>query len=185
MSVTVIQFITLDGVVQDPDGSDGTPGGGWACRFGPEAVAGDKFKLGPLLESGVFLYGRKTWEQFARIWPGRSDDFSMAMNRTSKLVASRSLTNLEAWHNSAPLAGDLVDEVTRLRADRDLIVIGSLSVVHALAEHDLIDEYRLLVFPTVLGEGRRLFDAVKPTDLRLVSVEQSGAAVLLRHERTR
>jgi dihydrofolate reductase len=185
MRVSVIQFVTLDGVVQDPDGSDGTPGGGWAFRFGPEAVAGDKFKLGPLFETGTFLLGRKTWEQFSRIWPGRSDEFSMAMNRTPKLVASRSVTNLEAWSNSAPLTGDLIDEVTRLRGDRDLIVIGSLSVVHALAEHDLIDEYRLLVFPTVLGTGRRLFDAVKPTDLRLVSVEQSGAAVLLRHERTR
>lgn len=184
MSVTVIEFVTLDGVVGDPDGSDGTPAGGWAFRFGPEAVAGDKFKLGPKLERGTFLLGRKTWELFSRIWPGRTDEFSMAMNRTPKLVASRSLTNLDAWHNSTLLTGDLVDEVTQ-RADTELIVIGSLGVVHALAEQDLIDEYRLLVFPTVLGEGQRLFDAAKPVDLRLVSVERSGPAVLLRHERNR
>lgn len=185
MSVTVIEFVTLDGVVQDPDGSDGTTAGGWAFRFGPEAVAGDKFRLGPKLESGAFLLGRKTWELFSRIWPGRTDEFSMTMNRTPKLVASRSLTNLEAWDNSALLGGDLVEEVTRLRPERELIVIGSLSLVHTLAERDLIDEYRLLVFPTVLGQGRRLFDTVKPTDLRLNSVDRSGPAVLLRYERTR
>ena len=93
---------------------------------------------------------------------------------------------MAAWSNSSLIEGDLVTEVTRLRLEREVIVIGSIDVANTLAEHDLIDEYRLLVFPTVLGGGRRLFtDAAKPTELRLVSVEQTGAAALMCYERTR
>ncbi len=87
--VIVIQFITLDGVVEDPDGSDGTPAGGWAFRFGPEAVAGDKFRLGPRLDTGAILVGRRTWELFAKIWPGRTDDFSAKLNAAPTASASR------------------------------------------------------------------------------------------------
>jgi dihydrofolate reductase len=181
MSVIVIEFTTLDGVVQDPDGSAGTPGGGWAFRFGPQAVAGDKFDLGPILDSGTFLLGRTTWELFAKIWPGRTDEFSTKMNRIPKVVASRSLARADAWSNSTLLDGDLITEVTRLRTERDIVITGSVSIVHALAEHGLIDEYRLMVFPTVLGAGQRLFSA--PADLQLVSVEQVGAAVRMRYQR--
>ena len=76
MSVIVIQFITLDGVVSDPDGSGGTPAGGWAFRHGPETVAGDKFRLGSTLDGGVMLLGRTTWQLFSRLWPGRDDPFA-------------------------------------------------------------------------------------------------------------
>src|SRR6266536_1666585 len=172
MSVIVIEFVTLDGIAEDPDGSGGTPGGGWAFRFGPEAVAGDKFNLGSILDTGTFLVGRTTWELFAKIWPGRTDEFSTKLNRIPKLVASRSVKETDAWSNSTLLDGDLITEVTRMRAERDIVITGSLSVVHTLAEHDLIDEYRLMVFPTVLGTGQRVF--TKPADLRLVSVEQVG-----------
>src|SRR5687767_1289555 len=82
----VITFLSLDGVMQDPSGD--APNGGWAFRHGPEAVAGDKFGLGPILTNGVMVYGRKTWEEFSQIWPPRSDDFSVAMNRIPKLVAT-------------------------------------------------------------------------------------------------
>jgi len=183
MSLIVIEFVTLDGIVEDPDGSGGTPAGGWAFRFGPEGVAGDKFNLGSMLDTGTFLLGRTTWELFSRIWPSRTDEFSTAMNRIAKLVVSRSLKETDAWNNSTVLDGDLVTEVTRLRAERDLIVTGSLSVVHTLAEHSLIDEYRLIVFPTILGSGRRLF--TEPADLHLVSVEQVGAAARMRYLATR
>lgn len=87
MSVIVIQFITLDGIVSDPDGSGSTPSGGWAFRPGPETVAGDKFRLGTVLDEGVMLLGRTTWQLFSRIWPGRDDSFATRLNAAPKLVA--------------------------------------------------------------------------------------------------
>src|SRR5919107_1616735 len=95
--VIVIEFITLDGVVEDPDGSAGTPDGGWAFRFGPEAVAGDKFRLGSRLDTGALLLGRGTWQLFSRLWPNRTDEFSSRMNAASKIVVSRTLTDTSAW----------------------------------------------------------------------------------------
>ncbi len=179
--IIVIEFTTLDGVVEDPDGSAGSPDGGWAFRFGPEAVAGDKFQLGPLLDTAELLMGRGTWQLFSRLWPPRTDPFSARMNAARKRVASRTLTDVSAWHNSALIEGELTDAV---RGERDVVVIGSTSVVHTLMEHDLVDEYRLLVFPTVLGRGRRLFDGpAGARDLDLVSVEQVGPAALLRYQR--
>ena len=183
MSVIVIQFITLDGVVEDPDGSAGTPSGGWAFRYGPGAVAGDKFRLGARLDTGALLLGRTTWQLFSRLWPTRSDDFSRKMNAAPKWVASRSLTDVSAWMNSTLIDGELTAKVAQLRRERDVIVVGSTSLVHTLMQHDLVDEYRLLIFPIVLGAGRRLFASPAGTeDLRLASVEQSGAAALLRYE---
>jgi dihydrofolate reductase len=184
--VIVIEFTTLDGVIEDPDGSAGTPGGGWAFRHGPEAVSGDKFRLGARLDTGTLLLGRRTWQLFAGLFPRRSDPFSTAMNRIPKVVASRTAPDLGAWSNSTLLAGDVPGELPRLRDRGDVVVAGSIDLVAALTEKDLVDEYRLLVFPTVLGAGRRLFGpGTPPADLRLLSVEQSGAAVLMRHERNR
>ena len=182
MSVIVIQFITLDGIVSDPDGSAGTPTGGWAFRYGPETVAGDKFRLGSVLDDGVMLLGRTTWQLFSRLWPGRDDPFSARMNAVPKLVASRTLTDTSPWANSRLIDGDLVDAVKHER--RDVVITGSLSVVHMLMAHDLIDEYRLLTFPTILGTGRRLFPAAGlPAFLETLSTEQRGAAVLTRYRR--
>jgi dihydrofolate reductase len=181
-TLIVIEFVTLDGVVEDPDGSGAMPGGGWAFRHGPEAVAGDKFQLGSLLDTGVMLLGRTTWELFATIWPGRTDEFSAKMNTIPKLVASRSLTSAEGWQNSALIEDDLITTVRERKAGQDIIITGSISLVHTLAGHGLIDEYRLMVFPTVLGQGQRLFaDHTPPVDLRLTSVEQTGNAALLRY----
>jgi dihydrofolate reductase len=175
--VIVIEFVSVDGVMEDPDGSGGSERGGWAFRYGPESVAGDKFRLGELMETGALLLGRATWQLFSGIWPSRADDFSNRMNAMQKLVASRSLEDVEAWSNSTLLRRDLVDEVSR--QERDLVVAGSASVVATLMEHDLVDEYRLLVFPLVLGAGRRLFlDGGAPIDLELVTAEPVGAAVL-------
>ncbi|MFF9279093.1 dihydrofolate reductase family protein [Streptomyces griseosporeus] len=184
MSVIVIEFVTLDGIVSDPDGSAGTPLGGWAFRYGPEAVAGDKFRLGRTLDEGVLLLGRATWQLFSRLWPGRDDPFAARMNAVPKLVASRTLTptDLSAWSNSRLLEGDPVDAVKRER--RDVVVTGSLSVVDRLRAADLVDEYRLLTFPTVLGTGRRLFPADGPrAELECVGAERVGAAVLTRYLR--
>ena len=181
MSVIVIQFITLDGIVSDPDGSGGTPAGGWAFRHGPETVTRDPFRLGSTLDDGVMLLGRKTWQLFSRIWPGRDDPFSMRMNAVPKLVASRTLSDTSAWVNSRVIDGDIIDAVRR--EPRDVIISASLSIVHALIAGDLIDEYRLLTFPTILGTGERLFPAGPPADLELVSAGQAGAAVLTRYRR--
>lgn len=178
----VIAFLSLDGVMQDP--GNGTPNGGWAFRHGPEAVAGDKFNLGPILNTGVMVYGRKTWEEFARIWPTRSDDFSAAMNRIPKLVATRTLTDLSAWQSSSRIEGDLLDEVEKQKAHRDVVVVGSASVAHALARHDRVDEYRIKIFPSIVGAGTRLFETGSaPRHLRLVALDRSGGAALLRFER--
>jgi dihydrofolate reductase len=182
VSVIVIQFITLDGVVSDPDGSGGTPAGGWAFRHGPETVAGDKFRLGSTLDDGVMLLGRTTWQLFSRLWPGRDDPFAARMNAVPKLVASRTLTDASAWANSRVIDDDLIDAVKR--EQRDVIITGSLSVVHALIAADLVDEYRLLTFPTVLGTGERLFPAGRPPAyLECLSAERAGAAVLVRYGR--
>jgi dihydrofolate reductase len=184
VSVIVIEFITLDGIVSDPDGSDGTPAGGWAFRHGPEAVAGDKFRLGSTLDDGVLLLGRQTWQLFAGIWPARTDPFSARMNAVPKLVASRTLGDTSAYPNSRILKGDLIEAIQR--EPRDVIVAGSLSVVRALMAADLVDEYWLLTFPTVLGTGGRLFPAGgPPARLRCLSAEQSGAAVLARYQTER
>src|SRR3954469_20972015 len=107
--VIVISFVTLDGVAEDPDGSGGTAFGGWAFRFGSEAVAGDKFRLGPLLEQGVLLFGRRTWELFSRLWPTRTDPFSTAMNQARKAVVTRGTPDLSAWSGSTVLEGGLLD----------------------------------------------------------------------------
>jgi dihydrofolate reductase len=180
----VIAFSTLDGVIEDPDGRGGTPNGGWAFRHGPEFVAGDKFKLGPLFQTGVLLMGRRTWQAFSKLWPNRTGDFSAAMNRIPKLVVSHSETDLSAWANSSPLGGDLVDTVAKTKAEHDVVVVGSASVVHVLAEQDLVDEYRIMVCPDLVGNGTKLFAAgTAPTHLRLISAETAGPGVLVCYER--
>jgi dihydrofolate reductase len=180
--VTVIEFITLDGVVTDPDALDGTPNGGWAFRHGPEAVAGDKFRFGALLKDSVLLLGRKTWERFTGIWPSRDDEFSQSLNTMAKAVVSNSLTEVSKWNNSTLVEGDVGDYVRG--EPRNVIVTGSLSVVRRLQRDRLIDEYRLLTFPSVVSAGERLFGPeVEPTDFTLASAVKSGAAVLSRYER--
>ena len=180
----VIEFVSLDGVMHDPDGSDGSPQGGWAFRYGREAVAGDKFGLGEVLDTGVMLLGRRTWQLFAGIWPGRDDPFSAKLNAMPKLVASRSLENAAGWQNSTVLRGDLVTEAGKRKQEQDIVVTGSVSVVRELMAHDLVDEYRLLVFPLVLGAGTRLFpDGTAPVNLALVSAQTAGPAVRLIYTR--
>ena len=182
MSVIVIEFITLDGIVSDPDGSGGTPAGGWAFRHGHQEIAGDRFRLGSVLDDGVLLLGRKTWELFSQIWPGRDDPFSARMNAVPKLVATGTLASTSAWANSQAVDGEVIDAVAR--AQRDVVIMGSLSLVHTLMDSDLIDEYRLRTFPTVLGAGQRLFPAGRPPSyLELLLAEQSGATAMAWYRR--
>jgi dihydrofolate reductase len=182
--VIVIEFVSLDGVMEDPSGSEGSPHGGWAFRYGPEAVADDPFGLGELLDTGALLLGRRTWQQFAGIWPGRDDPFSATLNAMPKLVASRSLEHAGSWQNSTVLSGDLATEAAKRKQEQDIVVMGSGSVVRTLMAHDLVDEYRLLVFPLVLGSGTRLFaDGTAPADLALVAAQAKGATARLVYTR--
>jgi dihydrofolate reductase len=187
--VIVIQFVTLDGVVSDPDGRWGTGYGGWAFKYGSGPVSDDKFRLGARMTDGVQLYGRRTWEHFARLWPGRDTDYARVMNSVPKRVATRTGIDATAWSNSAAIDGDPLTWVKEERARRDIVVIGSLSLVHALAAADLVDEYRLITFPTVVGAGDRLFAPGMPADFRFTAAEPADAAALtvltvLRRDRT-
>jgi len=183
--VMVIEFVSLDGVVQDPDGREGSSQAGWAFRYGPEPVTGDPFGIGEILDTGTLLLGRRTWQMFSKIWPGRDDEFSAKMNAMPKLVASRSLALATEWQNSSVLDGDLVPTVRERKRAGDIIVIGSTSVVRTLTAHDLVDEYRLMMFPVVLGAGERLFpDGTVPVDLTLESARTKGQAVRIIYTRT-
>jgi dihydrofolate reductase len=174
--IIVAQFITLDGVVEDPDGSGGTSFGGWAFRHGREAVAGDKFAYGPILQTGVFLFGRNTWEHFSTLWPGRDDPFARALNSADKAVATRSGVDLGQWQNSRVVSGDVLDWARRESVDRDVVIIGSGSIVELFVEAGLVGEYRLRVFPTATGAGRRLFE--NGCRLDLVGAERMGPTML-------
>ena len=157
--VVVSEFVTLDGVFEDPGGSESSQWGGWAFRFdrGPE---GDKFKVDETMNASAMLLGRKTYEGFAEAWPGRTDEIGFAdrMNSMSKYVVSTTLEQAD-WTNSTVIGGDVPGAVRRLRSEVDggLLVAGSATLVQTLLEHDLVDELRLMVFPAVLGGGRRLF----------------------------
>ena len=176
--VIVVQFSTVDGVVSDPDGRWGTAYGGWAFRYGPGPVTDDKFRLGARMEHGVQLYGRRTWEHFARLWPSRDGDFARVMNAVPKRVATRTGIDATAWSNSAAIDGDPLAWVKEESSRRDVIVIGSLSLVQALAAADLVDEYRLVTFPTVVGAGDRLFATGTPAEFRFTMVDTADVAAL-------
>lgn len=174
--IIVAQFITLDGVIEDPDGSDGTSFGGWAFRHGREAVAGDKFGYGSILQTGIFLFGRRTWEYFSTLWPGREDPFALALNAADKAVATRTGVDLSRWQNSRLVGADVLGWAGRTAAERDVVIVGSGSLLNLFISAGAVDEYRLRVFPTATGTGRRLFpDGAR---LRLVNTEIMGLTTL-------
>ncbi len=155
--VVVTEFISLDGVVEDPGGSENFERGGWAFDF-DRGEGGDKFKLDELTEAEVHLLGRVTYEGFAEAWPSRSGDFADKLNNDRKCVVSSTLTDPE-WNNTTVLGGDAAEEVAKLKQETDgvILVAGSVQLVQTLIENDLVDELRLMVFPVVLGSGKRLF----------------------------
>jgi dihydrofolate reductase len=180
--LVVTEFITLDGVVEDPGGGEGSEYGGWAFKF-ERGEAGDRFKLDELMASDAQLLGRVTYEGFAAAWPkmAGTGEFGEKMNGMPKFVVSSTLSDPE-WNNSTVISGDLVAEVEKLqqRFDGDILVAGSATLVQGLLAHDLVDELRLMVFPIVAGGGKRLFaDGTGPTTLRLVEATQSAAVAML------
>ncbi len=183
--IVVSEFVSVDGVMEDPGGAEGTRHGGWTFRFAdPDGM---RYKLDEVLDHEALLLGRVTYEGFAAAWPGRTDDVGFAdkMNAMPKYVVSRTLERAD-WNNSTVLRGDVADEVRSLREQDggDILVAGSGLLVRALAAADLVDEYRLMVFPIALGEGKRLFDEMAdPVLLRLVDVKplHSGTLILTYH----
>ena len=182
--LVVSQFITVDGVIEDPGGSEGFERGGWAFQFerGPE---GDKFKLDELLASDVLLLGRVTYEGFAAAWPSRTGDFAEKFNTMRKYVVSTTLDD-PGWNNSTVIRADVAEEVAKLKDEPggDVLVNGSVQLVRTLLEHDLVDELRLMVFPVVLGAGKRLFgDAAGPIAFKPVETKPAGSVAILTLER--
>jgi len=155
--IIVTEFVSVDGVMQDPGGAEDFKYGGWTFEF-DRGDEGNKFKLDETMESDALLLGRVTYEGFAAAWPSREGEFADKFNNMPKYVVSSTLDNPE-WKNSTVLKGDVVEAVRKLKQDQDGIiqVAGSQRLVETLLENDLVDELRLMVFPVVLGAGRRLF----------------------------
>ena len=181
--IVVSQFISVDGVVEDPGGSEAWDRGGWAFKF-DRGAAGDAFKLDEVMASEALLLGRVTYEGFAAAWPTREGDFADKFNTMPKYVASTTLTDPE-WSNSTVLEGDVAEAVAGLKRDLEGIILvnGSVQLVETLMAHDLVDEYRLMVFPTVLGGGKRLFGGLgEPASLRLLEAKPAGETLILIYE---
>jgi dihydrofolate reductase len=178
--IVVTEFVSLDGGVEDPGGSEHFERGGWAFETdrGPE---GDRFKLDETMASEALLLGRVTYEGFAASWPSREGEFADRFNSMPKYVVSSTLQDPE-WNNTTVLTGDVVEEAAKLRQERDgdIVVHGSARLVQTLLDHDLVDELRLMVFPVVLGAGKRLFgDTSAKKPLRLADSKTVGDGVTI------
>jgi dihydrofolate reductase len=176
--IVVTEFVSLDGVMEDPGGAEGFEYGGWTFKF-DRGAEGDKFKLDETLGAEAQLLGRVTYEGFAAAWPSMQGEFADKFNSMPKYVVSSTLENPE-WNNSTVLGGDVVEEVAKLRQTPggDILVAGSLQLVQTLIEHDLVDELRLMVFPVVLGKGRRLFGETSDKKrLRLTDSKTVGEGI--------
>jgi dihydrofolate reductase len=180
--IVVTEFISVDGVVEDPGGGEGFRHGGWAFDLSDE---GGQFKFEETMASEALLLGRKTYQGFAQAWPSQEGEFAERFNTMPKYVVSSTLKDPE-WSNSTVLQGDLAEEVAKLRQQHegDVVVHGSAQLVHGLMADDLIDELRLMVFPVVLGSGKRLFGDTsdkKPLALAESKTFGDGVAVLIYH----
>jgi dihydrofolate reductase len=180
--IIVTEFVSLDGVMEDPGGSEDFKYGGWSFEIS-RGDEGNKFKLDETLDSAALLLGRATYEGFAEAWPSRDDDFAKKFNSMPKYVVSSTLKDPE-WTNTTVLDGDVQKAVSKLKdeIDGDIVVHGSAQLAQTLLDLDLVDRLHLMVFPVALGAGKRLFGetaAKKP--LRLVDhqIVGDGVAILV------
>jgi dihydrofolate reductase len=184
--IVVTEFVSLDGVMEDPGGAEDFRYGGWTFEI--DRGEGDQFKLDETLATDALLLGRVTYEGFAAAWPSREGDFADKFNNMPKYVVSSTLREPE-WNNSTVLDGELSEQVSKLRQEHEgnIVVHGSARLVQALLERDLVDELRLMVFPVVLGSGKRLFgETTEKKRLRLVDSRTVGDGVaILVYERAR
>jgi dihydrofolate reductase len=180
--IIVTEFVSLDGVMEAPGGDDNFIRGAWTFDF-DRGDEGNQFKMDETMSSTALLLGRRTYEGFAAAWPEREGEFADKFNNMPKYVVSNTLSD-PTWANSTVLSGDAVDAVRKLREqqDGDIVVHGSAQRVQTLVENDLVDELRLMLFPVVLGTGKRLFG--ETTDLKRLQLSESkvvgdGVAILV------
>jgi dihydrofolate reductase len=185
--LVVTQYISIDGVIEDPVGMEGSGLGDWTGPFqrGPE---GDRVKFQELSASDALLFGRATYEAFAAVWPTVKDEagFADRINGLPKYVASRKLAKAD-WNNTTIWRGDVAEEVKRLKAEQggDVLVYGSAALAHTLIEHGLVDEFNLMVYPVVLGRGKKLFPEGAKLELALMEGKQLGSGIMLLRYRTK
>lgn len=187
--IVVTEFISLDGVIEDPGGSEDFEHGGWTFEI-DRGTEGDKFKLDEVFEAEAQLFGRKTYEGFAEAWPSREGDpvmgeFAKQINTMPKYVYSKTLQD-PSWQNTTILNGDFAEDMRRVKDEVDgvILVAGSGTLAQGLLEADLLDELRLMLFPVVLGVGQRLFADSGKKPLRLTDAKTVGAGVqILTYER--
>jgi dihydrofolate reductase len=175
--IVATEFVTLDGVFEDPGGSEDFEHGAWSFKF-DRGDDGNKFKLDETLTADAQLLGRITYEGFAAAWPPREDEagFAQKMNSMPKYVVSTTLQD-PTWNNSTVIKENVPEEVAKLkdRYEGDIVIHGSGRLVRSLMEHGLVDELRLMVFPVVLGKGKRLFDEAPTTTFKLTDSKQVGS----------
>ena len=178
--VVVTEFVSVDGVMEDPGGAEDFKHGGWSFEFS-RGDDGNAFKLEETRKSVALLLGRNTYEGFAAAWPTRTGEFADMFNNMPKYVVSSTLEEPK-WTNSSVIEGDLVQAVSDLKSklDGDIVVHGSAQLVQFLLEHDLVDELRLMIFPVVLGSGKRLFGSTTDKkSMRLVECKTVGEGVTI------
>jgi len=180
--IVVTEFVSLDGVMEDPGGAEGFKHGGWTFEF-DSGDEGNQFKLDETLEADALLLGRVTYEGFAAAWPSMEDPVGFAdkMNSMPKYVVSSTLESPE-WNNSTVLEGDVGEAVGKLKQEIDGVILvgGSAQLAQSLIELDLVDELRLMVFPVVLGSGKRLFgEASDKRTLRLAGSKTVGDGIVI------
>lgn len=180
--IVVTTNVSLDGVVQDPDGQEGFRLGGWFGQFGGKDLEKwAEVETDEALQAEAMLLGRKSDEWFATRWLERTGEWADKLNSLPKYVVSSTLKEPK-WSNSTVLKGDLVEAVSNLKHEIDghILIYASYRLVRTLIEHGLVDEFRLVIFPVVLGDGERLFgDASDKTPLRLVSTQTIGEGLPL------
>ena len=177
-NIVVTEFVSLDGVMEDPGGSENFKHGGWSFEIA-RGDEGDKFKLDEALEAEALLLGRVTYEGFAAAWPSRTGDFADKFNNMPKYVVSSTLSDPE-WNNTTVLDGDLAAAVSGLKQQHegDIVVHGSAQLVQSLLDQDLVDELRLMVFPVILGSGKRVFgETSEKKTLKLADSKTVGEGV--------
>jgi dihydrofolate reductase len=180
--IVVTEFVSLDGVMEDPGGGEDFEYGGWSFEFN-RGEEGDQFKLDETLDSEALLLGRATYETFAKAWPERDGEFADKFNNMPKYVVSSTLSDPE-WTNSTVVGGDAVEAARGLkeRIDGNIVVHGSAQLAQTLLDADLVDELRLMVFPVVLGAGKRFFGETsgkKPLRLKSSQTVGDGVAILV------
>lgn len=178
--VVVSEFVSLDGVIEDPGGAEKFEHGGWTIPYWSDEIGA--FKLHELMTSDALLLGRVTYEGFAAAWPGQADEagFADRMNNLPKYVVSTTLDKAD-WNNSTIISGNVAEEVANLKEQpgQDILINGSGKLIQSLMPDNLIDEYRLLVYPIVLGSGKRLFQGGIDTTLKLVESRAFDSGVIL------